>query len=151
MKITLSQLKSIIKEEVRRSLNEVDKDKPNRPGRFGPGQTAADAEADSADDAKAAKAAVERKPVPDQAVKYVVDNYYDKTDGKGKWWKMSMDDAVEELLTSYGYKTPGKKHVDFTDLDQVKAVLRKDNRYKTTGGATSESTRSLHRLLRDYI
>jgi len=122
MKITLSQLKQIIKEEIQRSLNEVDEEQ-----------------------------AAERKPVPDQAVKYVVDNYYDKTDGKGKWWKMSMEDAVEELLTSYGYKTPGKKHVDFTDLDQVKAVLRKDNRYKTTGGATSESTRSLRRLLRDYI
>ena len=122
MKITLSQLKQIIKEEIQRSLNEVDEEQ-----------------------------AAERKPVPDQAVKHVVDNYYDKTDGKGKWWKMSMEDAVEELLTSYGYKTPGKKHVDFTDLDQVKAVLRKDNRYKTTGGATSESTRSLRRLLRDYI
>ena len=122
MKFKLSQLRQIIKEEIQRSLNEVDEEQ-----------------------------AAERKPVPDQAVKYVVDNYYDKTDGKGKWWKMEMENAVEELLTSYGYKTPGKKHVDFTDLDQVKAVLRKDNRYKTTGGATSESSRSLRRLLRDYI
>ena len=143
MKITLSQLKQIIKEEVRRSLNEVDEDKPNRPSGFG-------AKAD-AEDAAHAKNAAERKPVPDRTVKYVVDNYYDKTDGKGKWWNMSMDDAVEELLTSHGYHSPGKKHVDFTDLDQVKAVLRKDNRYKTTGGATTESTRSLRRLLRDYI
>lgn len=122
MKIKLSQLRQIIKEEIQHSLDEVDEEQ-----------------------------AAERKPVPDQAVKYVVNNYYDKTDGKGKWWKMPMEDAVEALLTSYGYKTPGKEHVDFTDLDQVKAVLRTDNRYKTTGGATSESTRSLRRLLRNYI
>jgi len=142
MKLTITQLRRIIKEEVEEVAN---KKEQNRPGRFGPKQTEADAERDAAEDAK------ERKPVPDRAVKHVVDNYYDKTAGKGKWWQMSMDDAVEELLTSYGYKTPGENHVDYTDLDQVKDVLRKDNRYKTTGGATSESTRSLRRLLRDYL
>ena len=141
MRIRLSQLRQIIAEEARRvARGDWSQEKWD----------AYNKEHDESSDSGAEEKAAARKPVPDQAVKYVVENYYDNTDGKGKWWKMKMEDAVEKLLTSFGYNTPGRKDVSFEDLDQVKAVLRKDKRYFTTGGVTSESMRRLRRLLRDY-
>lgn len=140
MRIRLSQLRQIIAEEVRRRVargDMLEEEWRNKEEQY------------AAEDKAAEEKDAARKPVPDSTVQYVVDNYYDRTDGPSKWQKMKMEDAVEELLMSYNYKTPGKNHVDFTDLDQVKAVLRKDKRYKGIGGVT-ESMRRLQRLLRDY-
>ena len=140
MRIRLSQLRQIIAEEARRvARGDWSQEKWDAYNR----------ELDEPSDEDAAAKAAARKPVPDQVVKYVVENYYDNNDGS-KWQGMGMEAAVEKLLTLYGYKTPGKEHVDFTDLDQVKAVLLKDKRHRRTGGVTSESMRRLRRLLRDY-
>lgn len=88
-------------------------------------------EYNAAKDKAAEVAHAARKPVPKNVVDHVILNYYDKVDGPEKWYPMLMQTAVEELLTKFGYKTPGKEHVDFEDLDYVKSVLRADPRFWT--------------------
>ena len=127
MKIRLSQLRQIIAEEARRVAR----------GDWSPEEWAAynkehDESSDKADKAAKEKVAA-RKPVPDQAVKYVIDNFYDKTDGPKKWYgKPSMRAAVVELLADQGIFDPS--------YDAVTGILTKlyaHPNYKTTGGATS--------------
>lgn len=100
MRIRLSQLRQIIKEETRRALNE-----------------------NEAEDQAP-------REVPAAAVKHVLINYFENIDGPNKWRDTGlMEDAVQALLTNFGYKTPGKGWVDHEDLDYVKRIIRADPLY----------------------